>query len=409
MPTLQEWQQALETQRRIYVDSTQDLANRVNALRATKKFERDGGIPKTAIGSPEFDPPRDILVAPAEFLAALGRITTPQIENLADLSSTWAKIRYIWAIQPSRAGTKMRLSRDAKEIDFHQKGLLSDEMGVGMAYYVMSHYFNATNPVDIDVALRTGNIPNLLPRPSYGTRPDYIFEHPIEGYIIVECKGSQSTDSSSKKQLRRGLEQVPAIHLDGQGLRGYVVGTSLSTNGLKIFILDPPDGKLSRKDDRKKREVNRKQFSEGVQVSQAAALYQFVGRFEKARSLLRQEKRHSLRDEAPPTKRRIDFIQEDYIGQVQDIQYSGEAGNVRIFQGIPDRTYQLIEREIYDPLERRNHELFTRAKNVSDEYKRRNNFSTENAEGAYLVERANNTLRATVIDRDGAVTQIEVR
>ena len=123
MPTLQEWQQALEVPRTIYVDSTQELADQVNALPATEKFQREGGVPKAAIGSPEFDPPREILVTPLEILTSLGRITTPQIENLADLSSTWAKIRYIWAIEPSISGTRMCLSQDAKGIDFHQKGL----------------------------------------------------------------------------------------------------------------------------------------------------------------------------------------------------------------------------------------------------------------------------------------------
>src|SRR5439155_27068403 len=84
---------------------------------------------------------RSVLIRPIHMLHALGRITTPPVTELLDLSSTWAEIRYVWAFQPNRAGLRnrsLRLSSAVKELDSHQKTLLSDEFGVGFAAYYMA-------------------------------------------------------------------------------------------------------------------------------------------------------------------------------------------------------------------------------------------------------------------------------
>jgi hypothetical protein len=408
MPTISEWQQALEFPRRILVDSTQALADEINSLPGSERFTNAGGIAKHAVGLPEFDPPRNIYIAPIEILAAIGRITTPKTDNLADLSSTWAIIRYIWAIQPSPAGTKMCLSQIAKEIDFHQKALLSDEMGVGFAYYIISNYFDGTNPVDVDVVLNYGGIPNL--RQVYNTKPDYIFEHQADGYLLVECKGSQGNDYDSKKQIRRGLEQVPSLEINGIGLRSYVVGSRLSTDGVKTLIIDPPndDKSSSNKDSRKKYRIDKEKFEHVIQVAQTASLYQFVGRFEKANLLLFRNKDYPQREDMKLTNQRIDFLEEDYIGQVQELRYSGETGNVRVFQGVPTHTYELMERENYNSIAKEGRYFFAKAKAASALYKERNDFAYKAPEGAYIVDRTDHTLRASVVDRDGAITRIDI-
>lgn len=404
MPTIDEWQQALETPRAICFDSTQELANQVNQLPATDKFQRDGGVPKIAVGSPEFDPPQYVQVAPAEILAALGRITTPRVDNLADISSTWAKIRYIWAIEPTPAGTRMCLSQTAREIDFHQKALLSDEMGVGIAYYVVENFFRGTNPVDVDIALNNRLLPNL--RQIYSTKPDYLFEQPGGIYLVVECKGSQGSNSDSKSQLRRGLEQVPSLEIDGFALRSFVIGSRLSTDGFTTFIVDPPTDKenLPDKDGRTRRRIDK----QSVEVAQAASLYQFVGQFEKARRLLNIVPGRVQRENIAQARRRIAFVEADYVGQTQVLQYPGEVGNIRIFQGIPEQTYQLLENEVYEPLERQGAPFFARAKEASAEHKRNRDLIQLESPGAYIVDRTIHTVKVTVVNRDGVVTEIEV-
>ena len=91
MPSLQEWQNALDLQRKVIVDSRDQLAQAVNLRPQSRSFD---GSPKNAQGLSQFSPAREILVRPAELLHFLGRITTPRSDNLADLCSTWARIRY---------------------------------------------------------------------------------------------------------------------------------------------------------------------------------------------------------------------------------------------------------------------------------------------------------------------------
>jgi hypothetical protein len=81
------------------------------------------------------------MIRPVDMLHALGRITTPAVTELIDLSSTWAEIRYIWAFRPNfnpNSLRALRLNPNVKALDFHQKTLLSDEFGVGFAAYFMS-------------------------------------------------------------------------------------------------------------------------------------------------------------------------------------------------------------------------------------------------------------------------------
>lgn len=97
MPNLEEWQNALDLTREITVDSTDHLAQTVNSRPRSNSFHGD---PKNAQGIAQFSPPRTVFIRPAELLYFLGRITTPRSDNLSDLCSTWARIRYIWAFDP---------------------------------------------------------------------------------------------------------------------------------------------------------------------------------------------------------------------------------------------------------------------------------------------------------------------
>ena len=100
-----------------------------------------------------------INIKPIYLLHAIGRITTPPVPNLVDLSSTWAIIRYLWAFEIPGVSTNplLLLSSIARQIDFHQKALLSDEIGMGMAYYIMTNFFKTTEVIDVSIALEEMN------------------------------------------------------------------------------------------------------------------------------------------------------------------------------------------------------------------------------------------------------------
>ena len=116
MPTLNEWEQALTVLRSITIDSTDGLARAVNRKPQSRSFT---GIPKQATSMPEFSPPRQVQITTSDLLLSIGYITTPRIDNLVDLCSTWAKLRYIWAFDPEPFPSNLRLSEEAQRIDFH--------------------------------------------------------------------------------------------------------------------------------------------------------------------------------------------------------------------------------------------------------------------------------------------------
>ncbi|HET6862935.1 MAG TPA: hypothetical protein VFH91_07795 [Pyrinomonadaceae bacterium] len=257
MPTVAEWIFALTTEYEVKVVSSPQLISDVTAKQnrriaefAAKKLPPPA-MKQTLTQISQFSPSDTIKVAPLTLLHAIGRVTTPCIPNLADISSTWALLRYVWAFEPPSSGTAepLRLSSVAREIDFHQKSLLSDELGIGITYYLMTNFFAAPNVIDVDIALRTPtwDLDRVLP-----TIPDYIFfDTPTGTLHIVECKGNQTTYSNALDQLRRGTEQVPSIiTTTGQTIIALIVATYLMPDRTEVYIIDPPgdeneDGRLS--------------------------------------------------------------------------------------------------------------------------------------------------------------------
>jgi len=176
-------------------------------------------------------------------LHALGRITTPPISELVDLSSTWAEIRYIWAFRPNLRNlnpTSLRLSDAARALDFHQKTLLSDEFGVGFAAYYMARFEGATDPVDVFIAKRNQQV--RLQGPRRRSLPDYIFKGPNHNqYFIVECKGTQSERSAAISQLQRGSEQVVTVDIDAPASVTRLVIASWLKQAISLLIIDPDE------------------------------------------------------------------------------------------------------------------------------------------------------------------------
>ena len=121
MPTLEEWEQALSRPRLVRVESSQGLLQEVRQRHSKKDAKRQQNgqaIPPRKDNIkvvPAFDPTLDVPVIPAYLLHRLGVVTTP--ENLADICSTWAYFRYLWAFDIPFAGEAsptLRLSDAAR-------------------------------------------------------------------------------------------------------------------------------------------------------------------------------------------------------------------------------------------------------------------------------------------------------
>jgi hypothetical protein len=95
MPTLQEWQQALTVPRQVRVESSptliQTVQQKLNRRDADRTSQGKQLEPRKPVISavPEFAPHRNIQIVPHYLLHRLSVVTTPAIENLADICSWW--------------------------------------------------------------------------------------------------------------------------------------------------------------------------------------------------------------------------------------------------------------------------------------------------------------------------------
>src|SRR5215472_8772078 len=204
MPTLEEWENALATPRQIHVESSPHLLGEVQQRIASKEAERQKKgqtIPerKASLSTvAAFAPYQTLQIVPTYMLLRLGVVTTPPVDNLADICSTWAYLRYLWAFDIPASGMinpLLRLSDAAQNIDFHQKGLLSDQIGVGVAATLMGTYLNAPQAADVSVAMADPTWPIEL---KSDVSPDYLFFDSSQANLfVVECKGTQVSRSNS--------------------------------------------------------------------------------------------------------------------------------------------------------------------------------------------------------------------
>src|SRR5215213_888070 len=366
MPTIQEWLNALTISRRVRVESSPALIQEIQQRQVRKQTERQQRghpLPSQKLQlmtvSP-FAPEAEIDVVPVHLLLRLGVVTTPAVENLADICSTWACFRYLWAFDippPGFSNQSLRLSYAARNIDFHQKSLLSDEIGVGMAALLVGAYMNAPLAADVSVAMNDPTWPiDLQSRES----PDYLFFDSTQTTIfIVECKGSQTTRAASMDQLRRGTEQVPSlIFTDGRRPPSLIVATLLSSNGTTVFVVDPPSDDESRIEELEKPERTGKRewrvrddkaFTRATRLISQAKLLSFSGADEAAATKLQRARTEVRR--TPRVVPRVTTTSENefgtFIGVRQRLPMKDRI-NVDVFQGIERPVYESILAEDMD-------------------------------------------------------------
>src|SRR3989442_13166029 len=225
---LQRLRRVLEANYRVRIESSNDLLTRVNlqvAKRGQALQAKGKPIPgsKTATVVNVLQPERNWSIRAIDLLHKIGFLTTPNGVNMARLSASWATRRNFWAIgAPVAQEPNLRLSDDARRMDFHQKTLLSDEFGIGMAGLLIEDFFGTASFVDISIALNDPAAFQDIERQGEA-QPDYLMWGEEDGspYYVIECKGTQSNKGESYHQLRRGLEQVPSVVL-GAGPRQVV-------------------------------------------------------------------------------------------------------------------------------------------------------------------------------------------
>ncbi|MGA7314343.1 MAG: hypothetical protein WBX22_10255 [Silvibacterium sp.] len=249
-------------------------------------------------------------------------------------------------------------------MDFHQKTLLSDEFGIGFAGLILEEEFDAAQFADVSIALGDPQIYQDI-RQRGGTQPDYLMwgADPNSPYYVVECKGSQTSRSTSFDQMRRGLEQVPSI-VFGAGPRQVmtlVIATCMEEKRTTVFIVDPPpDERYHNKGDDDSDNVsertgewswripNPEAFAKRTWVTQESSLLKWAGQYEDAarRDIELEpwrERPHVIPQNAPRAEVRTDVG--TFIG-TRNIAFP-ELGqrNIQIFTGVEEELFaNLTER-----------------------------------------------------------------
>lgn len=299
-------------------------------------------------------------VRPIRLLHKIGRMTTPSgLANMARLSAGWATRRYFWAIaEASDNNQRFRLSNDALGLDFHQKGLLSDEFGIGMAGLFMEEHLGIAESMDISLALGDALLAQQIEQ-SGRTQPDYIMWNgqPNPNYYLVECKGCQSGADASLYQLRRGLEQLPSITFadPARHAGSFVIATNLSGAETILYIIDPPDedepssrfrgDRASERTGGQLKVTDMAALERRSRIEKAVQILQWAG--QNHRALAARAQLEALPDigalpDLPMEARKIAGA--EYHGQVMPL-FPELSTDLKVFLGVDQRLLAAAERQ----------------------------------------------------------------
>ena len=353
MPTPLDWANALTTPRLVTIDSSQELLASIRTKQERHNARllaagHSSSSPKGPLAVvPQFDPLLRVALTPAFLLHRLGVITTPVIPNLTDISAVWAYIRYLWAfaLPTGTQNDVLRLSDAALGIDFHQKALMSDQIGTGMAAVLMERYFDAPSVADVAVVVDDRVLPVEL---SGVASPDYLFWNAARtAYYVVECKGTRCSKNTALHQLRRGTEQVPSLRFtDGrEPPMALVIGTRLTAAGTEVRVLDPPPDeqapeRMARQgskegSSRERRISDPGRFQRDIERASALKALRYAGADHIARPIA--VKKWPRVADVWPTARKPEIVRANGFGDffgVQQTQQFRDGLRVEVFQGI---------------------------------------------------------------------------
>ncbi|MCK4827797.1 hypothetical protein KA005_69355 [bacterium] len=175
--------------------------------------------------------------------------TSPPIRHGFHLSDFWAWFRYFNAFSNTK---DLRLRPEWKDIDPHQKGLLGDELGMGLTTQLLAEKVGIVDFVDTIYYLRVINprALNFIRRPTRGPRksPDFIGLDSSNKIYVIECKGTQSSRKELFKNMNGGVPQKTNIganighRIHSSLVAGLFIPQYENRDNALIHIMDPnPD------------------------------------------------------------------------------------------------------------------------------------------------------------------------
>lgn len=168
----------------------------------------------------------------------------------------WAQMKYAYAVDDI---SDLRLHPEMRELDKHQKSVLSDEWGVGVALEWLTNIFQYREICHGDAAVRELRRRKLLQ--GYPTRkkigpnkcPDFVALDAQRKLHIIECKGTTQGRSTITKAFKTAYEQKHAIRFKNDSAFvsqrlsvGLAVATNRRAKDTTLYVEDPDEERLPR-------------------------------------------------------------------------------------------------------------------------------------------------------------------
>lgn len=201
-------------------------------------------------------PPRKLLpkVTPSqvdvlEMMLRIGCLAFPTQSTALDINAWWAWLRYASAFS-SRSDFLLR--REYADVDGHQKTILSDDFGMGIALtYVapalqLQTLFDGRYFVQF-IAPKLGATIAKVAKNGQFKSPDFIGRDKIGRWHAIECKGTQ-TNGARETQMVTGRAQkanivFPAAHQGQRLVSGLLIGRD-GTSTVSSLLIEDPEGDL---------------------------------------------------------------------------------------------------------------------------------------------------------------------
>lgn len=185
-------------------------------------------------------------------LLMLGSLTTPNGLSPGSPERYWACVRYFSACAASR---DLRIRTIFADLDPHQKGILSDDLGVAISTEWLIRQLGGVNDIVdgrrfvINMGVRRKKR-ERLPKVGPGKCPDFVIEDRFGKFHVLECKGTQSGRAYLNAAMSTGRAQKHGIRV-ARALRGesLVIGLALAKEGddyrSQLVVIDPEEEPLT--------------------------------------------------------------------------------------------------------------------------------------------------------------------
>lgn len=169
----------------------------------------------------------------------------PQVYGF-NLSDLWAWHRY----RPAIAGTNdLQLREEWGSVDPHQKTILSDELGVGFTTQLIQEAFCCSEFTDTLYVVKVLEPDSFTltstARAGSQKSPDYIARLQGSEWLVLECKGTQSSQAALRKAITRGRAQKKSLQAKSHAsirhslVAGLYIPQWDSNEAACILVADP--------------------------------------------------------------------------------------------------------------------------------------------------------------------------